>query len=39
MLRMVVPASGSRPGVYVFPALLNIAEGRNVFEVHPLTTR
>ncbi len=27
VLRMLVSASGSRPGVYVFPALLNIAEG------------
>lgn len=31
VLRMVFPARGSRPGVYIFPALLNIVEGREVF--------
>lgn len=31
VLRMVFSARGSRPGVYIFPALLNIAEGREVF--------
>ena len=31
VIRDVVPASGRRPAVLAFPALLNIAEGREVF--------
>ena len=31
ILRMIVPASGRRASVLVFPDLLNIAEGRDVF--------
>ena len=31
MLREVVPASGRKPATFMFPELLNIAEGRNAF--------
>ncbi|SPF34106.1 Fic: filamentation induced by cAMP protein [Syntrophobacter sp. SbD1] len=31
MLRILKDSSGRRPAVYSFPALLNIAEGKNVF--------
>lgn len=31
VLQVVRPASGRRPAIYAFPALINITEGRNVF--------
>ena len=31
ILREMIPGSGRRAGVFVFPALLNIVEGRDVF--------
>ena len=34
ILRVIRPSSGRRPAVFVYPALLNIAEGKEVFDAH-----
>ena len=35
VLRELVPSAGRRAALWVFPDLLNLAEGRKVFAAHP----
>ena len=34
ILRVIRPNSGRRPAVLIYPVLLNIAEGNEVFDAH-----